>query len=1017
MSELRRRIYRLHTGLIGLLLLFFLCGSASAAGGDPWAPFDAPWFDQVGIAEGLPHSVTTALVQDRQGLIWIGTQGGVTRYDGYRTQVFGAGIGTAAGLPDAYVRSLLALPDGGVLIGTDAGGLARFDPASNAFRTYPIGANGTSDGKIYTLATDHAGGVWIATERGLDHLDLRTDTISHLRLGPGISSRNFSVLQDRAGNLWLGNNNGLFVRHTGSTGFVRPAHADGAPRNAGVATVLSNQVWAIHEDHSGRLWVGSGQAGAAYRDIDGQWQTVPGFSGYQGTARQPTVRDFLETVAGTIWIGTDGSGVIEYTPGSDHVRMIDHDAAVPSSLPGSGVRALLQDRSENIWVATDFGAARTNTRARTAFSMLPSPLNPLALANSNVHGIYVDSRSRIWLGLSSGLIDVIDLKAGSMQHLHLGGSQAHRDVHSFTETADGSIWVATQGLARIDPDTLAIQSSVLPALDNTTVLNLQSDASQLLLGTYEGAYRYDTHTHKLDHLTHLANDPHSLASNTVRQITRVGSNWWYSTTAGISIASDTSGDSFDQLTHRSGDPTSLPQDFVSSVTLDPKGRLWVSTFGGLGKIDPYVPGGPYRFHNIGIQQGLASDKLNAVLADGSGNVWLSMSNGVAAVDGDTLAVRNLGTRDGLRISGYISIAAAHAPGGELLFGGLGGLTVIRPQEQPPKNRNAPLMITQAVLDGVSLPFGQLPHDGDTLTLNRHGRSLRAGFALLDYQAPMETSYSYRMEGFDDDWIELPKGSLPTAIYTNLPYGDYTLRLRAKTHGMYPRSIETSLHVSVSPFWYETILANILGILLLLVAIFGLVHLRTLYLRQQARNLQRQIDDRTRDLQAANQRLDQLAGTDELTGIYNRRRFLELVQDRRKLATHHAGCMALLDLDHFKLVNDTYGHLAGDAVIRAATAVIQQHCRSGDLVGRYGGEELLLCLPDTDLQHAMVVSERIREALAHTSVEHDGQSISVTVSIGVAAMCPDESIEQWLSRADKALYEAKRAGRNRCVIAS
>ena len=269
--------------------------------------------------------------------------GGLVRYDGYRLQVFGARSGSKPGLPDAYVRSLLALPDGSLLIGTNAGGLARFEPADNSFHVYPVGSNGLSDRKIYALADDHAGGVWIATENGLDHLDLRTDAIQQVATGPGTAARNFSVLQDRSGNLWLGNNNGLFVRHAGTDAFVRAT-----PSDQPTTTVLTDQIWALLQDSAGRLWAGSVQAGAAYRDTDGRWHGVPGFSGYPDGTRHSTVRDFLEILPGTVWIATDGSGVVGYTPANGKLWMIDHDPAVPSSLPGDSVRALLQDRSWNV---------------------------------------------------------------------------------------------------------------------------------------------------------------------------------------------------------------------------------------------------------------------------------------------------------------------------------------------------------------------------------------------------------------------------------------------------------------------------------------------------------------------------------------------------------------------------------------------------------------------------------------------------------------------------------------------
>ncbi|MDQ6647301.1 MAG: GGDEF domain-containing protein, partial [Pseudomonadota bacterium] len=514
MTAIPALLPKVRAGLAGLVILLVLCCPlARATDGDPWKPFDMPWFTQVGIAEGLPHSVTTAVAQDRSGLMWIGTMGGLVRYDGYRLQVFEASRPGTAGLPDVYVRSLLALSDGSLLIGTNAGGLVRFDPSKNHFHVYKIGVGGLSDRKVYSLSEDHAGGVWIATERGLDHLDVASGTLTQIDTGADTAARNFSVMQDRAGNVWLGNDDGLFVRHEGSTPFVRQRTT-----NKAAHSVLADEIWALREDSEGRIWAGGVQAGAAYRDTGGHWHGVPGFSGYSDGLHHATVRAFLQTDDGASWMATDGSGLIEYRPGDTGIRQVMHDSAVPSSLPGDSVRALLQDRSGNLWAATDLGVARTDPNARTAFSVLPSPLERHALADSNVNSIFVDSHQRIWLGLGAGHIDMIDLKAGDMHHLHLTGAQSQRDVRSITEAADGSLWVGSQGLAWIDPQTLAITDVDLPTLDNKPILTMATDGNQIIIGTYDGVYRYDPITRVLDHASHVANDPNSLGSDTVRQI-------------------------------------------------------------------------------------------------------------------------------------------------------------------------------------------------------------------------------------------------------------------------------------------------------------------------------------------------------------------------------------------------------------------------------------------------------------------------------------------------------------------
>lgn len=996
-----------------------MASAQAPAATDPWSAYELPWFDTVGVADGLPHSTTTAIVQDARGLIWIGTFGGLVRYDGYRMQVFGQDPSSYAGaeLPDAYVRALMPLDDGGLLVGTNTGGLLRFDPATVSFRAYPVGRNGTSHGKIFAIARSRQpGAYWIATEGGIDRLDLASGQITHVSGMPGddpaMVPRTFTVHEDPDGTLWAGNNAGLFVRPPG--GHFRRVEAGNAEADA----VLHDQVWAIYRDRDDRLWVGTGQSGALYLDNHRTPRLVPGLSGKDGLARRRTVRAFLLASDGLLWVATDGAGVVTYDVRTRALRTLDHDAAMSSSLPGDITRDLLQDRSGNVWVATEVGAAHYDPNARKIFSLLPSPLRANTLGNANVHAVFVDPRGRIWLGLGMGRIDVLDLSKGSMQHVRLQGEQAERDVQAFAVAPDGSIWAGAQGISRVDPDTFALQSSMIPELDSRLVLSMQRDGDAFVIGTYDGLFRYDTRTHALVQSRHDDRDPASLVGDQVRHIVRMAHSWWYATVSGISIAYD-GVPGFTNLKHDPEDPHSLPQDYSGSMAFDSQGRLWLGTFGGIAYLDPFKERGPFHFGVIGPREGLDNTKVNALLVDRLDHVWASVANGVAMVDARSHHVWQLGVRDGLRIPSYIHRAAAVAPGGELMFGGLGGLTVVRPYWMPPDVPAPRLQVTHVTLSEQPLALGELPDDGGRVRVDGDGRDLRVDFALLDFRAPQETHYSYRMDDAGSPWTELARGIPPSAVYTNLASGTHTLRLRASTRGLDAQTFETSLRVQVVPRWYESPWTLVLAVAVAVAAFFGLVYLRTLYLRRRAQLLQAQVDARTRDLKAANERLDHLAGTDELTGSLNRRRFLELAERVRQGAARDGlpFSMVLLDIDDFKNVNDTYGHLAGDTVIRETMRLISSMCRADDLCGRFGGEEFILCLPGALGEHAVELAERVRQAMAARVVVHGDYRIRATVSAGVATWRAPESLNSLLGRADEALYEAKNDGRNRTRAAS
>src|SRR6187402_2299446 len=531
---------------------------------DPWAVYETAWFDTVGVADGLPHSTTTAIVQDTRGVIWIGTFGGLARYDGYRMQVFGQE-------PDAYAGAVLA--DGGLLIGTNAGGLVRFDPVTTRFHVYPIGAGGTSNGKIFSIARARERNVfWIATESGIDRVDVGTGKITQESGQPGDAKdmlpRTFVVTEDKVGNVWAGADNGLFVRRPGGH-FERVVSNDPA-----VNEILHDQIWALFEDSQSRLWVGTGQSGAIYVDADGHAQLVPGFSGKNGMARRRTVRAFHETPQHVLWAATDGAGVVTYDFNTHQLRILSHDAAMPSSLPGDITRDIFQDSTGNIWVATELGAAHYDPNGRKVFSVLPSPLQSHTLSNANVHSVFVDPRGRVWLGLGMGRIDVLDLGKGTMRHLQLGGGQAERDVQAFVVAPDGSIWAGAQGISRIDPDTFALHSSMIPSLDGRLILSMQRNGDELLIGGYDGLFQYNTVTGKLVQMRHDARDPTSIVGDQVRHIVRMPDAWWFATISGISIADDGQ-PGFVNLRHDPADPTSLPQDYTGSMVFDSHHRLWL----------------------------------------------------------------------------------------------------------------------------------------------------------------------------------------------------------------------------------------------------------------------------------------------------------------------------------------------------------------------------------------------------------------------------------------------------------
>lgn len=994
--------------LLSLLLLAVLTWGqpvSAAAPNDAWDGWHTARFQTLDATSGLPHATTTAIVQGSDGLMWIGTRGGLARYDGQRLKIFRQVSGDRTSLPDNYIRSLITLPHGGMLVGTNVGGVVRFDPVSNAFVPLP-GVAGVGIGtRILSIVADGAGGALIASDHGVFRYDARRNRVVAL-FAPGsdIADGAFAVYRDADGTIYAGADRGLFIRRPQDRTFSR------------VATPPVGDVWAIQRGPLGRLWIGTGARGIFVQLTDGRFVQPAMLSGDSTLIGHRTIRAFATEPDGTIWAATDGMGLLRIaTRGPLSVAAMRNIPANRASLAGDTVRDVTIDSAGRLWAATDVGASQTDPTLDSIFTItnaMPDPRR--SLADRNVRGLMVDSRDRVWVGMSNGMIDRIDRLGGAVRHLRLDGHHAGQDVKAFLEMPDGTVLVGARGIVAIDPATMVIRPLAVPLPDDLPVIALARSRNLLLIGTYKGLFVWDARTRQIRHYRHVDGDPTTIANNEVINIVDGGdSRLWIATPSGLCRFDPATG-RFELYRNDPADPTSLPQNYTGSIVRS-GGALWVGTYGGVAR--GVFVNGDWRFRAITEGQGLANDNVAALLADRHGRVWATGASGISVLDPQGRRVRVVSRRDGLPPDAYNQRVAAMAGDGTLLFGGTGGLLVLRPDRMlaPRASATTTLAPTEIDQDGRILPFSPAP---GRRTIRIDGHAVRVAFALTDYAAPQEVRYRYRLAGFDTGWVELPESVPATAIYTNLPGGDYVLELQAHIPGIHPRVVTTDIGVIVARAWHESWPVRLAMVMLVALLVFGIVHVRTLVLRQRTRALERVIGQRTSELRAANATLAQLASTDPLTGLANRRTLLARLEAARDTALRDGRgyAVAMLDIDHFKGVNDTYGHHIGDTVVQAVATRIAEGVRAVDCVARYGGEELAILFADSGAADACAITDRLRQAVARLATEVDGVTIRVTVSGGVAAAIGDEPPAAVLHRADLAMYRAKRGGRDRVELA-
>lgn len=367
----------------------------------------------------------------------------------------------------------------------------------------------------------------------------------------------------------------------------------------------------------------------------------------------------------------------------------------------------------------------------------------------------------------------------------------------------------------------------------------------------------------------------------------------------------------------------------------------------------------------------------------------------------------------------IQTVRVHADG-TIWFASDKGLFLYDPRAATTSALTQPAPLIRRVVAGENrLLFGGRGSQQPVELRHNFGR-IRLEFAPASYRPGVE--YQYRLDPIDAEWSEWT--SQPFIDYTTLDATDYTFRLRARGAGSAASAV-TTWAFSVRPPWYRTTWAYALWVLLAAGLIALITWLRTGSLQRQAETLRARVAEKTSELQEtvqlleqANTRLEALSLEDDLTGIANRRSFERALLDEWNRARRHEHPLALilLDLDHFKELNDRRGHPAGDDCLRRVGAFLSDAIRrSGEVVARYGGEEFAILLPAVDAEGAIRVAEALREGIEQLAVPYGADHRRMTASCGVAALVPMSGLtpESLVASADRALYAAKHSGRN-CV---
>lgn len=802
-------------------------------------------FDRLSVENGLSQSTVTSIVQDSLGFLWIGTQDGLNKYDGYDIKVFRHDPLDSTSLGGNWIQGLYLDLSGTLWVILGVGGLDRYDPGTDRFKHY-------SHAPITSICDDGSGSLWVtAPGSGISRLirnpaDHVRDFFVHYRPDDeaihGLDSDLvFSIDRGRDGTVWVATSEGgLHKWNRGSDTFTRfPFPGESVPR----------RLTAMRTDRNGIPWVGTLSAGLARFDPETR-KLVPFRN---GSKLSPTHDGFVSSIFedrhGALWISGRSNELVRIGPDRQSVQTVDLPTGnVPHLLfedsrarlwagtgnglflmnnqrdgfsafgqqagesgPGSiTITVMFEDHAGLFWVGTaGGGVSKINEKSLRFRHYGNKLLNVSRPSGNSVTAILEDSASGLWLGTAEGLVHVDRQNKNVTEYKHDPMNPAslnHNVVLALAPGRDRSLWIGTaNGFARLDMKTrrfkrYSFAPHVPPGGFGNQVSSICPDAAgKVWIGTPAGFYCLDPKSGNLKRFPTDPETPGALPSSLVWTVKedRAGNLWVGTARGGLSLLDSSSG-RFTNFVYDPGDPGSLNNKTVTEIYEDTKGRLWIGTYsGGLNVFDRTTQ----TFTGFTVKDGLAGNNVAGILEDSHGNLWLSTNHGISKFDPVKRTFRNFDVSDGLQSNEFNRGARFRNKDGIMFFGGINGFNCFNPDSISDNPHIPSIVITAFRIFDRDVALNRSTHEPEEITLNHDENFFSFEFVALDYTNSENNQYAYKLEGFDRDWIYC--GSRRYASYTNLDGGDYTFRVRGSNNDGVWNQKGALLRLRIEPPFWKT----------------------------------------------------------------------------------------------------------------------------------------------------------------------------------------------------------------------
>ncbi len=815
------------------------------------------------VDNGLSQSTVLCIKQDSRGYLWVGTQDGLNKFDGYRFHFYKFNPLDTNSLSSNWINSIVEDKNGDMWIGTQ-NGLNKIDRKTGIVQRFlhdPDNPASISENEVFGIAIDQNDNVWIKTTNSLNKLSLKTMQFSQHEyiqdyFTSAKSDKGFPMVIKNNG-IWMGSPFGLIFFNFDSEQFKKYTNDPDDP-----TSISDNFVTDILKAGENNLWVAT-KCGLNLFNI----KTKKFTRVYPYPSDLSNVSNNISTLYlsydENLWIGTLGGGLLKYkhSTGKKQVfHVMKNDPYNNISLGYDFIISLYEDVSHNLWIGTDGkGLDKLDLKPKNFYLYRSSNSeNSIKLSSNIIGSLYLANDSILWIGTWEHGLNILNRNTGKVLHFTDKGTDGQHivgnNIHAIIKDSRGYIWIGTKnGISIYDPrkntfnDVFDVFSfNFRPNLNDLRIYSLfEDDRKNVWACTKNGLFRFEPDNNTVVPFWANTSDKNSIANNTSIYAMQDSEGYiWIGTANGLSrfdynsnkfvrIGENISG----KINMNDGKIYSISNPYIYAITEDfQDGTLWIGTGTGLNHYNK--KDGTFIYYTE--KDGLPNEMIYEIIQDKKGNIWFSTNRGLAVFDKKTKIVRSFDVGDGLQGLEFNNGASFFSKKGEIFFGGYNGINFFYADSMK-DNPFVPNIVISSLYKTGSKGREEINIEGiEQIELSYDDRSIIINFASLEFTKPSKNNYAYILQNLSNEWNYIDNRNFQE--FSNLPPGEYVLKVKGSNNDLIWNEQGTSLKIIVRPPFYSTIWAYIFYA----VAVFSIIYFI--------------ISSRTRKLKQANQvlRMKQLA---------------------------------------------------------------------------------------------------------------------------------------------------------------